>query len=161
MSIFIWFHVQDEKEFREIIEAVKGSENEKRLASQFIGKFFKFFPKLADDVINAFIDLCKDENIEIRREAVRDLPLLCKDTMEHIPKIGKMLAKLLVVDDQQDLQQVYMSLQQIFKFDPKAALDGIVSRLLCFWCVNIHFYSHVYFSFAKFCLAMKSPEFVS
>ena len=119
---------QHEKEYREIIEAVKGSEKEKRLASQFIGKFFKFFPSLADAAIDASLDLCEDENIQIRRQAIRDLPLLCKDTKEHIPKIGDILAQLLVVDDPLELQQVHMSLQQILKFDAKSALAGIVSK---------------------------------
>lgn len=118
---------QHEKEYREIIEAVKGSEKEKRLASQFIGKFFKHFPNLADAAIDASLDLCEDENIQIRRQAIKDLPLLCKDTKDHIPKIGDILAQLLVVDDQLELQQVHMSLQQILKFDAKAALAGIVS----------------------------------
>ncbi|XP_055295785.1 apoptosis inhibitor 5 homolog [Sitodiplosis mosellana] len=121
---------EHEKEYREIIEAVKGSEKEKRLASQFIGKFFKFFPSLADAAIDASLDLCEDENIQIRRQAIRDLPLLCKDTKEHIPKIGDILAQLLVVDDPLELQQVHMSLQQILKFDAKSALAGIFSQIL-------------------------------
>lgn len=97
------------------------------MASQFIGKFFKHFPSLADAAIDASLDLCEDENIQIRRQAIRDLPLLCKDTKEHIPKISDILGQLLVVDDQLELQQVHMSLQQILKFDTKAALAGIVS----------------------------------
>lgn len=97
------------------------------MASQFIAKFFKHFPNLADAAIDASLDLCEDENIQIRRQAIRDLPLLCKETKEHIPKIGDILAQLLVVDDQQELQQVHMSLQQILKIDAKQSLAGIVS----------------------------------
>lgn len=107
---------------------MKGSEKEKRLASQFIGKFFKFFPNLAESAIDASLDLCEDENMQIRRQAIRDLPQLCKDSKEHIPKIGDILAQLLVVEDAQELQQVHMSLQQILKFDAKASLAGIVSN---------------------------------
>lgn len=125
--VCIWWFFQHEKEYREIIAAVKGTEKEKRLASQFIGKFFKHFPNLADLAIDASLDLCEDENIQIRRQAIKDLPLLCKDTKDHIPKIGDILAQLLVVDDQLELQQVHMSLQQILKFDAKAALAGVVS----------------------------------
>lgn len=100
------------------------------MASQFIAKFFKHFPNLADAAIDASLDLCEDENIQIRRQAIRDLPLLCKETKEHIPKIGDILAQLLVVDDQQELQQVHMSLQQILKIDAKQSLAGIVSFFL-------------------------------
>lgn len=57
---FIYF--QHEKEYLEILTAVKGSEKEKRLASQFIARFFKHFPHLADQAIEAQIDLCEDED---------------------------------------------------------------------------------------------------
>lgn len=118
---------QHEKEYKEIIDAVKGTEKEKRLASQFIGKFFKFFPTLADSAIDASLDLCEDENVQIRRQAIKDLPLLCKDSTEHTAKIGDILAQLLIVDDPLELQQVHMSLQQLMKYDAKGTLAGIVS----------------------------------
>lgn len=47
------------------MQAVKGSSKEKRLASQFIGKFFKHFPNLADGAIDAQLDLCEDEDIQV------------------------------------------------------------------------------------------------
>lgn len=56
---------QHEKEYLEIIEAVKGSDKEKRLASQFIAKFFKHFPNLADQAIEAHLDLCEDDDIAV------------------------------------------------------------------------------------------------
>lgn len=45
--------------------AVKGSPKEKRLASQFIARFFKHFPKLADQAIDAHLDLCEDEDMAV------------------------------------------------------------------------------------------------
>lgn len=121
------FDFQHEAEYKEIIDAVKGSEKEKRLASQFIGKFFKFFPTLADAAIDASLDLCEDENIQIRRQAIRDLPQLCKDSKDHTSKIGDILAQLLVVEDATELQQVHMSLQTLIKYDAKGTLAGLVS----------------------------------
>lgn len=50
----------------EILTAVKGSSKEKRLASQFIARFFKYFPKLADLAIDAHLDLCEDEDMAVR-----------------------------------------------------------------------------------------------
>lgn len=119
---------QHEKEYREIIEAAKGTEKEKEYASLFIGKFFEHFPNLADEAINALLDLCEDENIEYRRRAFYALPLLCKDTKVHIPKIVDMLARFLIVDDQSHLEQVHASLQKFLKFDTKAALAAVVSH---------------------------------
>lgn len=123
--------LQHEKEYKEIIEAVKGSDKEKRLASQFIGKFFKYFPNLADAAIDASLDLCEDENIQIRRQAIKELPQLCKDNKEHSSKIGDILAQLLIVDDPAELQQVHMSLQALMKYDAKGTLAGVVSVFFC------------------------------
>lgn len=45
---------------------MKGGAKEKRLAAQFIPKFFKHFPELADSAINAQLDLCEDEDVSVR-----------------------------------------------------------------------------------------------
>ena len=55
----LWQH---EGAFLSILAAVKGSQAEKRLASQFIARFFKFFPKLQENAIDAMLDLCEDED---------------------------------------------------------------------------------------------------
>lgn len=108
-------YLQHEKEYKEILEAVKGEAKEKRLASQFIGKFFKFFPHLTDVAIDAQLDLCEDADIQIRRQAIKDLPQLCKDSKEHTSKIADILAQLLIVEDASELQQVHMSLVALAK----------------------------------------------
>lgn len=48
------------------MDGVKGGAKEKRLAAQFIPKFFKHFPELADSAINAQLDLCEDEDVSVR-----------------------------------------------------------------------------------------------
>lgn len=58
-------YLKHEAEYKEILDAIKGSAKEKRLASQFIGKFFKFFPTLAETAIDAQLDLCEDEDIQV------------------------------------------------------------------------------------------------
>lgn len=47
------------------MDGVKGGPKEKRLAAQFIPKFFKHFPELADSAINAQLDLCEDEDVSV------------------------------------------------------------------------------------------------
>lgn len=44
---------------------MKGGPKEKRLAAQFIPKFFSNFPELADAAINAQLDLCEDEDVSV------------------------------------------------------------------------------------------------
>ena len=41
---------------------MKGDASEKKLACQFIPRFFKDFPKLAEQAIDAQLDLCEDED---------------------------------------------------------------------------------------------------
>lgn len=78
------------------------------------------------------MDLCEDDNIQIRRQAIKDLPLLCKDTTDHVAKVSDILSQMLIAEDQLELQQVHMSLQQLLKFDAKCALTGVVSRFSIF-----------------------------
>lgn len=57
-----------ELEYKEILNAVKGNAKEKKLAAQFIPKFFKHFPSLSDTAIDRQLDLCEDEDGLIRRQ---------------------------------------------------------------------------------------------
>ncbi|XP_033216197.1 apoptosis inhibitor 5 [Belonocnema kinseyi] len=122
--------VEHEKEYLEILTAVKGSAKEKRLASQFIARFFKHFPKLADQAIDAHLDLCEDEDMAIRKQAIKDLPSLCKDNKEHTPRIADILAQLLQAQDVAELDVVHNSIMTLIKNDPKGALSGFFSQIL-------------------------------
>ncbi|KAJ8976700.1 hypothetical protein NQ317_005918 [Molorchus minor] len=53
---------QHSKEYLECIEGTKGNEKEKKLAAQIISKFFKHFPSLQDQALNAILDLCEDDD---------------------------------------------------------------------------------------------------
>lgn len=57
--------IKHEKEYLEILAAVKGSDKEKRLASQFIAKFFNSFPTLSEQAIEAQFDLCEDDDVAV------------------------------------------------------------------------------------------------
>jgi hypothetical protein len=76
------------------------------------------------------LDLCEDEDVQIRRQAIKDLPLLCKDNSDYTPKIADILAQLLVAEDAAELQQVHQSLQQLVKMDAKGALTGMFSQII-------------------------------
>ena len=64
---------QHDGAFLSILAAVKGSQAEKRLASQFITRFFKFFPKLQENAIDAMLDLCEDEDNMVSVRDIRKL----------------------------------------------------------------------------------------
>ncbi|CAG5055936.1 unnamed protein product [Parnassius apollo] len=118
-----------EKEYLEILAAVKGSDKEKRLASQFIAKFFNSFPNLAEQAIEAQFDLCEDDDVAIRKQAIKDLPIMCKTNKEHTQRIADILAQLLQSDDATEINVITNSLVTILKNDPKGALTGLFSQI--------------------------------
>ncbi|KAL0272798.1 UNVERIFIED_CONTAM: hypothetical protein PYX00_005636 [Menopon gallinae] len=118
------------KEYMEIMTAVKGSAKEKLLASQFITRFFNYFPTLADQAIECMFDLCEDKDIAIRKQAIKDLPALCKDNRDYTQKISDILAQLLQAEDPSELTIVNNSLITLMKLDPKGVLAVLFSQIL-------------------------------
>jgi hypothetical protein len=109
------FFYQHEREYKEILEAAHGSEKEKKLAAQFIPKFHKHFPELTETAIDKELDLCEDDDIQIRRMAIKELPAFCKDAKENTPRISDILAQLLNASDPNEVQQVNTSLSVLSK----------------------------------------------
>ncbi|XP_076033839.1 apoptosis inhibitor cassowary [Oratosquilla oratoria] len=118
-----------EAEYLEILGAVKSGMGERRLASQFIARFFKHFPNLQDQAINAQFDLCEDDCVSIRKQAIKDLPSFCKDRIELLPKVADILAQLLQMEDQVELAVVQNSLVALFKIDAKGTLTGLFYQI--------------------------------
>lgn len=118
-----------EEEFLYILKAVKGGPGEKRLAAQFVSRFFKFFPKHSYEAINALFDLCEDDDITIRKQAIKELPRLCKVNADHVPKIAEALTQLLQCDDQVELSLVHSSLSDLFQFNARGVLNGLFAQV--------------------------------
>ncbi|XP_040836062.1 apoptosis inhibitor 5 isoform X4 [Ochotona curzoniae] len=106
---------QHKDAYQVILDGVKGGTKEKRLAAQFIPKFFKHFPELADSAINAQLDLCEDEDVSIRRQAIKELPQFA--TGENLPRVADILTQLLQTDDSAEFNLVNNALLSIFKMD--------------------------------------------
>ncbi|TRY54831.1 hypothetical protein DNTS_001798 [Danionella cerebrum] len=114
--------------YQVILDGVKGGAKEKRLAAQFIPKFFSSFPELADAAINAQLDLCEDEDVSIRRQAIKELPRFAAG--ENLPRVADILTQLLQTDDSAEFNQVNTALISIFKLDAKGTLGGLFSQIL-------------------------------
>nr|AAH57483.1 Apoptosis inhibitor 5 [Danio rerio] len=114
--------------YQVILDGVKGGAKEKRLAAQFIPKFFSSFPELADAAINAQLDLCEDEDVSIRRQAIKELPRFASG--ENLPRVADILTQLLQTDDSAEFNQVNTALISIFKIDAKGTLGGLFSQIL-------------------------------
>ncbi|PIK37760.1 putative apoptosis inhibitor 5 [Apostichopus japonicus] len=113
---------EHEAAYNSILSAVDGGSSEKRLAAQFIPKFFKHFPSLSEKAIHAQLDLCEDEDSSIRRQAIKELPNLCRASPDNHFHIADVLTQLLQSDDPQDTSTVNSALMALFKLDAESLI---------------------------------------
>jgi len=118
-----------EEEFKTILNGVKGDNNTKRLSSQFISRFFSKYPTLANDSLDAILDLCEDDDVDIRKQAIKDLPTLCREVKEFLPKIADVLSQLLQTEDKGEIVVIQNSLMSLFRRDAKGTLIGLFSQV--------------------------------
>jgi len=120
---------EHEAEYEDILLAVKGSAKEKKLASQFIARFFQYFPKMSERAIDAMFDLCEDVDVTIRKQSIRDLVTLCKDSKEYVQKVSFALAQLLQSDDSSEISLVHNCVGALFQIDTFGTLAGLLSEI--------------------------------
>eukprot|EP00262_Sarcandra_glabra_P000246 TRINITY_DN10310_c0_g1_i1.p1 TRINITY_DN10310_c0_g1~~TRINITY_DN10310_c0_g1_i1.p1 ORF type:complete len:544 (+),score=111.51 TRINITY_DN10310_c0_g1_i1:289-1920(+) len=116
-------------DYEGIIRAAKGSSKAKQLAAQLIPRFFKFFPILASKAFEAHCDLCEEDELGIRVQAIRGLPLLCKDTPEYVSKIVDVLGQLLTADENVERDAVHKALMSLLRQDIKASLTALFNHI--------------------------------
>lgn len=63
--------MQNAADYQIILSGVKGDAQTKRLSSQFIARFFTKFPNLANASLDAILDLCEDDDVNIRKQAIK------------------------------------------------------------------------------------------
>jgi len=123
-------HKAHRSEYMEILAGVKGTDQCKRLSSQFIARFFPHFPDLSQQSIDAMLDLCEDSNVMIRMQAIKDMPNLCRDSqIKTLPKIADVLTQLLQSEDRAEISVIENSLMTLIRRDTKAAIIGIFSQV--------------------------------
>jgi hypothetical protein len=118
---------QYEEQFKTILSGVRGDNNTKKLASQFTSRFFSKFPTLANDSLDAILDLCEDDNVDIRKQAIKDLPSLCREMKEFLPKIADVLSQLLQTEDKGEIVVIQNSLMSLFRRDAKGDLKSFIN----------------------------------
>ncbi|KAG0590732.1 hypothetical protein KC19_1G122500 [Ceratodon purpureus] len=119
---------QNEADYLGIIAAAKGGAKEKQLTAQLIPRFFKHFPGLSSDAINAQLDLCEEDELGIRVQAIRGLPLLCKDTPQHLPKIADVLGQLLLAEGL-ERDAASKALMSVLRQDTKGSLTALFKHI--------------------------------
>lgn len=119
-----------EEQYKTILLGVKSHDtNTKKLSSQFIARFFAKYPNLANQALDAILDLCEDEDVEIRKQAIKDLPSLCREMKEFLPKIADVLSQLLQSEDKNEIVVIQNSLISLFRRDAKGTLIGLFSQV--------------------------------
>nr|GMD86485.1 apoptosis inhibitor 5-like protein API5 [Ipomoea batatas]GME12001.1 apoptosis inhibitor 5-like protein API5 [Ipomoea batatas]GME14739.1 apoptosis inhibitor 5-like protein API5 [Ipomoea batatas] len=120
-------HVED---YESILTAAKSNSIKARqLAAQLIPRFFKYFPSLSVSAVDAHLDLCEAEELGIRVQAIRGLPLFCKDTPEHLSKIVDILAQLLTAEENVERDAVHKALLSLLRQDVKASLTALFKHI--------------------------------
>ncbi|KAI5662455.1 hypothetical protein M9H77_21778 [Catharanthus roseus] len=120
---------QHQKDYESIIAAASGSVKSKQLAAQLIPKFFKNFPQLSDQALDQHLYLCEDEELGVRVQAIRGLPLFCKDTPEYLSKIVDILAQLLVTGENVERDAVHKALMSLLRQDVKTSLTTLFKHV--------------------------------
>lgn len=121
-----------QKEYESILNGVKcKGANEKRLTATLIARYFAHFFDMRDKSLDAMFELCEDDDVNIRKLVIKELPNLCRgDGGSHISKIADILVQLLQTDDQQEQQIVNSSLFTLLKSHPKDTLSAIFGHIL-------------------------------
>ncbi|KAL6553487.1 hypothetical protein OROGR_007329 [Orobanche gracilis] len=120
---------QNQKDYKGIIGAANGSVKAKQLAAQMIPKFFKYFPELTEQALDQHLYLCEDEELGVRVQAIRGLPLFCKDTPEHLAKIVDILSQLLIAGDNVERDAVHKALMSLLRQDVKTSLTALFKHI--------------------------------
>ncbi|CAI7992048.1 Apoptosis inhibitor 5, partial [Geodia barretti] len=118
-------------EYDGILQAAKGSANEKKLAAGFITRFYHLFPTMAETAMDTLLDLVEEENDMIRRTAIKALPDICKRSPDPAlcAKVSEYLTQLLATEDVIDLALVKTGLASLLQKNTPAAMDGIFSQV--------------------------------
>ncbi|KAG0502492.1 hypothetical protein HPP92_002564 [Vanilla planifolia] len=120
-------HVSD---YEAILNAVKGGGTKaKQLAAQLIPRFFRFFPDLDKKAISAQFDLVEEEELAVRVQAIRGLPLLCKDNQDHVSKIVDVLGQLLACEENVERDAVHKALLSLLRQDINASLTALFKHV--------------------------------
>ncbi|KAF7803364.1 putative pre-mRNA-splicing factor ATP-dependent RNA helicase DEAH9 [Senna tora] len=120
---------QNVKDYQGIIDAAKTSVKAKQLAAQLIPRFFKFFPDLSGPALDAHLDLVEEEELGVRVQAIRGLPLFCKDTPENIGKIVDILVQILGSEEFVERDAVHKALMSLLRQDVKASLTALFKHI--------------------------------
>ncbi|ESO03060.1 hypothetical protein HELRODRAFT_185664 [Helobdella robusta] len=116
--------------YKSILKGFEGTSNEKRLSSQLAAKYFKHFTQFAEETLESMFDLCEDSDVTVRKQAIKDLTVICKVTSKNCQKVADILVQLLQSSDNLEVSLVQMSLMSLLRLDTKATLAGVFGQIM-------------------------------
>ncbi|WJX44268.1 Apoptosis inhibitor 5 [Trifolium repens] len=120
---------QNVTDYEGIIDAAKTSVKAKQLSAQLIPKFFKFFPEKSSSALDCHLDLVEADELGVRVQAIRGLPLFCKDTPENIGKMVDILVQILGSEEFVERDAVHKALLSLLRQDVKASLTALFKHI--------------------------------
>ncbi|CAG8743546.1 2799_t:CDS:2, partial [Racocetra fulgida] len=114
------------KSYKTIISGAHGESNCKRLAAQFIPRFFGKFPEFHEMAIDALFDLCEDTDLNVRLTVIKYLPNVVKESDKVAVRIADALVQLL----QNEIAAVKKALEQVIRLSPRDSIVAIFQQSL-------------------------------
>eukprot|EP01083_Nonionella_stella_P038154 103868_1 len=113
--------------FRRLIGGNKGSEKARQLSALLIPKVAGVFPSMIQDAVKAQFDLCEDDSVLTRQEAVRGLGTICKQHSVYVPPITSVLAQMLDTTEANELATIKQTFTQLFAINSSMAFQSLLS----------------------------------
>ncbi|CAG8493258.1 340_t:CDS:10 [Gigaspora rosea] len=118
------------KSYRTIINGAHGESNCKRLAAQFIPRFFGKFPEFHETAIDALFDLCEDTDLNVRLTVIKYLPNVVRESDKVAVRIADALVQLLQNETAQEVAAVKKALEQVIRLSPRDSIVAIFQQSL-------------------------------
>ncbi|KAH9957988.1 apoptosis inhibitory protein 5-domain-containing protein [Russula compacta] len=102
----------------------------KRLAAVNIPVFFKAFPDLEEEAINAIYDLCEDQDQNIRIQGYQAVVQMSKEQPGWVERNVDVLVQLLQSDEPREVAVVKTALIQHLELDSKVTLSVLCDQIV-------------------------------
>ncbi|KAL5034159.1 hypothetical protein BDV3_003735 [Batrachochytrium dendrobatidis] len=116
--------------FSFILKAAKQVQQVKLMAASVIPKYVSSFPSMVEEAFNTQLDLCEDEDIQIRKESIKNLWGFCKETEQFASSVTDALCQLLQAEQEDELVIIRQTLKMILVQHPNVAFEAVMSQLL-------------------------------
>ncbi|KAN0116351.1 Apoptosis inhibitory protein 5 (API5) domain containing protein [Russula decolorans] len=102
----------------------------KRLAAINIVKFFRAFPDLEEEAINAVYDLCEDQDQNIRIQGYKAVVQMSREQPGSVERNVDVLVQLLQSDEPREVAVVKTALIQHLELDSKVTLGVLCDQIV-------------------------------